>query len=88
MKKDFFKPGDYNAACYECGRKKKASQLRRHWKGYYVCPEHWEIRHPQDFVYGVPEQDRVKWAQPQSDVFVSSGVPDFPPFDPTIPPEE
>jgi hypothetical protein len=85
---DYYKPGDYNAVCYECGRKKKAGNLRQSWKGYYLCPEHWEPRHPQDFVYGIPEQTPVPWAQPPSDVFVPSGVPDFLPFDPTIPPEE
>lgn len=80
--------GDYNAACYECGRKRKASKLKKNWKGYYVCPEHWEPRHPQDYVTGVPETDPPRWVQPQTDVFVASGVPDFPPYDPTIPPEE
>ena len=35
--------GDYNAACFECGRQHKASMLMKHWKGYYVCPEHWEF---------------------------------------------
>lgn len=77
--------GDYNAACYECGRKKKASELKAHWRGYWVCPEHWEPRHPQDFVGGVPNTTQVPWAQPQTDVFVPSGIPDFPPFDPNNP---
>jgi hypothetical protein len=61
---DHFIPGDWNAVCYECGRKRKASQLRRHWQGYWVCPEHWEARHPQDFVRGVPERATPPWVQP------------------------
>lgn len=88
MNRDHLVLGDYNAACYECGRKFKASELRQHWRGYFVCPKHWEIRHPQDYVSGVPETVTPPWVQPQTDVFVASGVPDFPPFDPTIPPEE
>lgn len=60
---DTFTLGDYNAVCYECGRKKKASTLKKHWRGYYVCEQHWEPRHPQDFVGVQPQQERVPWAQ-------------------------
>jgi hypothetical protein len=66
---DYFDLGDWNATCYECGRKKKASYLRKHWQGYYVCPEHWEPRHPQDFVQAIPDNMTVPWAQPQTDAF-------------------
>lgn len=82
---DHFVLGDYNAACFECGRKFKASGLKKHWKGYYVCPEHWEPRQPQDFIGPVPQTDAPKWAQLQGDYFVPSGVPDNPPYDPTNP---
>ena len=30
---NYFVLGDYNAVCFECGRKKKASELRKHWRG-------------------------------------------------------
>ena len=60
---DYLAIGDYNALCFECGRKRKASTLRRHWQGYYVCPEHWEPRQPQDFVRSVPDLMTVPWAQ-------------------------
>jgi hypothetical protein len=56
--------GDHNAACFECGRKRKASELLRHWQGYLVCEEHWEPRHPQDFVRGVPDTQAPAWTQP------------------------
>lgn len=82
---DHFVLGDYNASCFECGRKFKASQLVKHWKGYYVCRDHWEPRHPQDFATAAPETDKPAWTQPEQDVFVPSGVPDFPPFDPNNP---
>lgn len=68
---DYLELGDYNAVCYECGRKRKASMLRRHWQGYYVCPEHWEARHPQDFVRGVQDIQTPPWTQPMpADQFV------------------
>lgn len=62
--------GDWNAVCYECGRKKKASQLKKHWQGYMVCPEHWEPRQPQDFVRATADTDVPAWTQPMpADVF-------------------
>lgn len=80
--RDYFALGDYNAACFECGGKRKASELKRHWKGYYVCPEHWEPRQPQDFVGVQPEQERIPWAQPEQEVFIAP-FDEPPPFDPT-----
>ena len=59
--------GNWNVVCYECGRKRKASSMKKHWQGYYVCPEHWESRQPQDFVRAVPDVQTVPWAQPPSD---------------------
>ena len=67
---DYLDLGDWNAACYECGMKRKASTLKRHWKGYYVCAEHWEPRQPQDFVRGVPDIQTPPWVQDQTDSFI------------------
>ena len=68
---DYLELGDWNAVCYECGRKRKASTLVRHWQGYYVCPEHNEPRQPQDFVRSVPDNQTPPWAQPMpADIFV------------------
>ena len=61
---DHLELGDWNAQCYQCGRKRKASTLMRHWQGYWVCPEHWEARHPQDFVRGIPDVVTPPWTQP------------------------
>jgi hypothetical protein len=61
---DYFELGDWNAMCYQCGRKRKASTLVRHWQGHYVCPEHWEPRQTQDFVRNVPDNQTPPWAQP------------------------
>jgi hypothetical protein len=68
---DYLDLGDYNAACFECGRKRKASTLKRHWKGYYVCPEHWEPRQPQDFVRGIPDIQTPPWVQPLTVTFTA-----------------
>lgn len=75
-KADYLQLGDWNAVCYQCGRKFKASELRRHWQGYYVCDKHWEPRHPQDFVRGVQDIQTPPWAQPMpADTFVGPSGP-------------
>jgi len=61
---DYYEDGGWNTVCYECGRKRKAGTLKRHWQGYYVCPEHWEPRQPQDFVRSVPDDQTPEWVQP------------------------
>ena len=67
---DYLAVGDWNAVCYECGRKRKASELKKHWKGYYVCPEHWEPRHPQDYARAVTDVITPPWTQPVSNNFL------------------
>ena len=63
-KADYLELGSWNALCYSCGFKFKASMLKRHWQGYYVCERCWEPRHPQDFVRSVPDVQTPPWAQP------------------------
>ena len=75
---DFLKLGDYNAQCFECGRKFKFSALVKHWKGYYVCPEHWEERQPQDFVRGTTDDQSVPYPQPQPQPTFTPEAPDIP----------
>jgi len=70
-KADYLNLGDWNAVCFECGHKFKASELIKHWQGYYVCRAHFEVRHPQDFVKGVPDNQTAPWVQPEpADTFV------------------
>ena len=69
---DYLELGDWNTVCFECGRKRKASMLKKHWQGYYVCPEHWEPRQPQDFVRSVPDIQTPPWVQPMpAPIFVA-----------------
>lgn len=64
---DYWQPGDWNAVCSQCGRKRKASDLIKNWQGMYRCREHDEPRHPQDFVRGVPDIQTPPWTQPPSE---------------------
>jgi len=72
---DYLELGDWNAVCYECGRKRKASTLKRHWQGYWVCAQHWEPRQTQDFVRAVPDIQTPPWTQPPSDIFIDQCTP-------------
>ena len=71
---DYFVGGDWNAYCARCGGKFKASQLRKQWQGYYVCPGDWEPRQPQDFVRSIRERPEVPWSQDPADIFVATPV--------------
>lgn len=71
-KADYLAEGDWNAVCYECGRKFKASTMKKNWMGFYVCEEDWWPRQPQDFAKGVPDIQTPPWVQPMPpDQFVS-----------------
>ena len=51
--------GDNNAICQICGRKYKASQLRKRWDGFLACKDDWHPRQPQDFVRGVKDNQQA-----------------------------
>lgn len=69
----YFAPGDWNAVCDRCGRRFKASQMRKTWQGYYVCERDWEPRHPQDFVRARQEHIVPPWVRPPIEPFVYPG---------------
>ena len=74
-----FNPGDHNAICDSCGRKFKASDLRKRWDGLYVCSEDWEPRHSLDFVRSYPDKITVSWNRPQPpEVFVPINLTQYP----------
>ncbi len=65
-KADFLKWGDWNGWCDRCGSKRKSSDLKKTWDGFYVCPEScWETRHPQDFLRGMKDDQSVAWTRPE-----------------------
>lgn len=58
-------PGDFWRICDECGFKVRASQTRRRWDGAIVCLKDWEARHPQEFVRGRIDRQRVPMPRPE-----------------------
>lgn len=57
MKKNFYLSGDHNVTCDVCSKKIKFSIARKRWDGLLVCPDDFEMRHPQDFVK--TRQDKI-----------------------------
>lgn len=62
---DYLKLGDWNAVCFTCGFKFKASMLRKNWQGFYECQSCHTPRQPQDFVRGVADTQSPPWVQPE-----------------------
>ncbi len=59
---DYFLDGAWNFRCQECGMKLKSTEARRRWDNFIVGPECYEIRNPQDFVRGIPDNQSVPWS--------------------------
>lgn len=72
MKRTWFTSGDWNAICDVCGSKFKASELIQRWDGLMVCQKDWEMRHPQELVRPIPDQQKLPWTRPEStDQFIN-----------------
>lgn len=73
---DYLKLGDWNAICFRCGRKFKASTMLKNWQGFWTCERDFEPRQPQDYVKGVPDVQSPPWTQPPpGDIFVKFCTP-------------
>ncbi len=72
---DYLKKGDWNAICDRCGEKYKASKLQLEWDNLFVCKRCFEVRHPQDFVRGIRDDQTVPIARLQgSPKFITEEV--------------
>jgi hypothetical protein len=65
--KSRYDKGDWVALCDSCGRKFKATKLKRRWDGLMVCPEDWEPRQTQDYVRGRAEKQTPSWTRSEPD---------------------
>ena len=71
---NWLKLGDWNVVCDSCGRKFKASTMRKRWDGLFVCAEDFEIRHPQLSLKVHGDKQTVPIPRPDTvnDVFINS----------------
>lgn len=63
---DGFKPGDNWVIDDRTGERIRASEARKEWTGAIVDEDDWEPRHPQDFVRGRRDNQRVSDPRPDS----------------------
>ena len=64
--KNYHAPGDWNVITDCCGMKRKFSECLKQWNGLIVCREHYDPRHPLDFIKSTHDDQRVPIARPES----------------------
>lgn len=68
---DLYRIGEFRRICDVCGFDFPASKTFKRWDGLMVCASDFETRHPQDFVRGRMDRQRVPEPRPEAtDVFV------------------
>ena len=61
--------GDHNYYCQECGRRQKASAIKKRWDGAFVCSRCFELRNPVEYqVY----KEKPAIAYPTNQVRITS----------------
>lgn len=72
MRNTWWNSGNWNAICDVCGFKFKATDLKQRWDGLMVDSACWEMRHPQELIRPIPDQNKLPWTRPEStDTFTS-----------------
>ena len=59
-----YRPGSFYRSDDRTGFSRRAEDTRKEWNGLIVGQDVWEIRQPQDFVRGVPDNQTVPDARP------------------------
>jgi hypothetical protein len=72
LKFTWWDSGSWNTICDVCGFKYKAEQLQKRWDGLMVCKDDWEVRHPQELLHPIVDQNKLPWTRPEStDQFIN-----------------
>lgn len=64
MSKNYFVSGQHNVTCDICSKKIKSGEAKQRWDGFVVCPDDYEMRHPQDFVRARQDKITVPFSRP------------------------
>lgn len=68
-------PGDHYLICDRSGFKIRRSEAKRTWDNLIVREQDFEVRHPQDFLRGLRDQQAVKEPRSEApDQFVSTNA--------------
>ena len=73
MSKTYYIPGEFNVTCDVCSKKIKAHDAKQRWDGFIVCPDDFEMRHPQDFVRARQDKISVPFTRPIPPI-ISTGI--------------
>lgn len=73
-----FKPWDSNTICDRTGFRVKTSEVIREWEGWYMIPEAWAPRQPQDFPVVPIKQVIYRNARSEQVNVDDQAVPTFP----------
>lgn len=69
-----YRPGDHLAICDSCGLRFYGSELRKNYRGFMVCKDDYETRHPQESIKVKKERIKVDNPRPQTaDRFLEPG---------------
>lgn len=70
----FYKPGSFYRICDRTGFAIRAERTSKEWTGRIVRERSFELRHPQDFVTGVRDDQSVPEPRPRPpDTFINYG---------------
>ena len=64
--KRHYKPGSFYRICDRTGFAVRAEDTQMEWNNLIVDKRVWEVRQPQDFVKGIPDNQTVPYARPRS----------------------
>jgi len=69
---DVYLPGGFKRECDRCGFEFRHWDTVKEWTGLFVCRECYDQRHPQDYVKGKKDRQRVTEPRPEHpDTFIN-----------------
>jgi len=69
---DVYLPGGFKRECDRCGFEFRHWDTVKEWTGLFVCRECYDPRHPQDYVRGRRNPQRVTDPRPEmADMFIA-----------------
>lgn len=60
-------PGNWTVVCDRTGFRLLNTQVQFEWNGLLVFDRVWEIRQPQDYLKGIPDNMSVPYARPKEE---------------------
>lgn len=82
-----YKSGDWWVSCDICSKQTRASEIKKRWDGFLVCPDDFEHRHPQDLIrvrqdrisvpFSRPDPEEIYVAVSYITIYVDDGYVDY-----------